>query len=500
MSEPRATTSSGLVEGRRSAGLQVFRGIPYAAPPLGPLRCVAPSPAPAWTGTLDASRFGGVPLQVRISGEMEIPPAAFELGGRPSEDCLYLNVWTPSTQGSRPVMVWIPGGSFVEGSGSQPWYDPSGLSERGDVVAVSLNYRLGAFGWLYLDELGGREYGAASNCGLRDQIEALRWIQENIAAFGGDPSNVTVFGQSAGAWSITSLLAAPAASGLFSGAVNHSGGEMLWDRTRATEIAEWVLDVLGITRSEISRLWDLPAEAIVDATRRAWEELGLWWPFRPVVDDDFLPPPVATIRSGAARDVRLLVGSTLDEMKLVSTVDPEAATLDDASVLARLGLGDAGQKVLDAYRAARESRGEAIDPTSLYWAIESDRLFGVPGIRVAEAQSLNQHDTYMYLTTWRSPDERLGACHSVDSALFFGTLDLPGMERFSGADAAARILSAAMQDALIAFARTGNPSHAGLPAWPRYEAEARETMLFGAEPRLESAPLGEERACWEGLL
>jgi para-nitrobenzyl esterase len=413
-------------------------------------------------------------------------------------DCLYLNVWTPATTGSRPVLVWIPGGSFVEGSGSQPWYDPSELCRRGDVVVVSLNYRLGAFGWLYLDELGGEALGAASNCGLRDQIAALEWVAANIAQFGGDPTNVTVFGQSAGAWSITALLALPQASRLIHKAVNLSGGELTSTAAEGTAVAKLVLDRLGAA-DDLERLWTLDAAALVEVTRQAWDELGMW-PFRPVVDGRFLGPPLEAIRSGVSRHVQLVVGSTLDEMKLVSTVDAAAASLDDDGVIARLGLGPAGERIVTAYREARRKRGEAVDSPSLYWAIESDRLFGVPGIRVAEAQSRNQPRTYMYLTTWRSPDPRLGACHSVDSALFFGTLGIPGMDGFTGTDDAAHRLSERMQDALLSFARTGDPNHPALPEWPPYREDDRATMLFEAEPHVVRAPLGDERAAWLGVV
>jgi para-nitrobenzyl esterase len=282
-------------------------------------------------------------------------------------------------------------------------------------------------------------------------------------------------------------------------AVNLSGGEMTSTSRHGTAVAEWILDRLGFGPSELARLWTLDAMAIVEVTRQAWNELGMW-PLRPVVDTRFLPAPGEALRSGVARRVKLIVGSTLDEMKLVSTVDPDAQSLDDDGVVARLGLGTTGRGILDSYRAARRKRGEPIDPPSLYWAIESDRFFSVPGIRVAEAQSRHQAQTYMYLTTWRSPDPRLGACHSIDSALFFGTLGIPGMEVFTGTDERAHRLSERMQDALLAFARLGDPNHQGLPSWPQYSDVKRATMLFDDEPRVEYAPLGEERESWVGTI
>jgi para-nitrobenzyl esterase len=479
----------------------VFRGVPYAAAPVGPLRFAAPAPSSPWEGTLDAGAFGGVPLQFRISGEMEIPPAAFELGGEPSEDCLYLNVWTPAADDAhRPVLVWIPGGSFVEGSGTQPWHDPAALCRRGDVVVVSLNYRLGAFGWLYLDAVGGERYGAAANCGLRDQIAALEWVRTNIGRFGGDASNVTVFGHSAGAWSITALLAAPAAAGLFHKAVNMSGGELSATADEATTITRWMLDRLDLGPDELERLWQLPPEAIIDVTAQAWAEFGMW-PLRPVQDGALLPgPALASIGDGASADVPLLVGSTRDEMRLVATVDHDAAELDEVGVLRRLALGDGGPAILAAYKAARNARCEATDAPSLYWAIESDRLFTVPGIRVAEAQCRYQPRTYMYLTTWSSPNPALSACHGVDVSLFFGTLDVPGMEHFTGDTDAAKRLSMRMMDSLLCFARAGDPNHPELPEWPPYRTGDRATMIFDAEPHAVDDPRDGERRAWAGIL
>jgi para-nitrobenzyl esterase len=277
--------------------------------------------------------------------------------------------------------------------------------------------------------------------------------------------------------------------------VNLSGGELTSTAHEGTAVAAWMLKRLGIAPGNLSQLWALDASAIIDVTRQAWDEFGMW-PLRPVVDTRFLPAPVEAIGDGAAHHVKLIVGSTLDEMKLVSTVDAEAQSLDDNGVVARLGLGTSGRAVLDAYRTARNRRGEPTDPTSLYWAIESDRFFGVPGIRLAGAKSRHQPRTYMYLTTWRSPDPRLGACHSVDVALFFGTFDIPGMEHFTGSDEAARHLSERMQGALLRFAHTGDPNIPGLPQWPQYRENEQATILFDMPPSVVRAPLADERASW----
>jgi para-nitrobenzyl esterase len=451
---------------------------------------------------MPATAYGPVPHQLHIAEGLLIPESASELNAAEGEDCLSLNVVTPGTDGRRPVLVYIHGGNFVEGAGSQQWTEPSALAARGDVVCVTVNYRLGALGWLFLDDIAP---GAADdNVGLRDQIAALEWVRDNIAAFGGDPDNVTLYGYSAGAWSISALMAAGMAPHLFTKAIVMSGGVRCHTRAEATALTEKLLAELGVQRDDVGPLWEIEPARFTRALATVWDGEGHPFPpIRPVTDGTLIPSdPHAAIASGSAAELKTVVGSTLDEFKLVATLDLEASELDAAGLLARFAdLGtDTATRVIGRYHDARAARGEPVTPTDLYWALDSDRMFSVPGVRVADAQSGVERDTWMYQVRWEAGDPRLGACHAVDLSLMFGTLDLPGMEVLSGTSAEAHELSAQIMDAWAAFAHDGDPNHDGLPDWPRYDAQRRATMVFDAPCDVVDAPLAEERRAWEGVL
>src|SRR5690242_3481977 len=266
-----AETRRGRVRGLAEGGLAVFRGIPYARPPIGPRRFGPPEPAESWTGTHDATLFGpSAPQNGALIGPI------MSLGiGRTDEDCLYLNVWTPAADGRRrPVLVWIHGGAFLLGSGSQMLYDGAALARRGDVVVVTINYRLGAFGFLRLRERFGQRLPATGNEGLLDQIAALEWVRDEIEAFGGDPGQVTIFGESAGSMSCATLLAMPRARGLFHRAILQSGGaNFVWPCEIATRLAEHVVAELGVTSPEA--LQTLEADRILEVQRRFFGDLLL---------------------------------------------------------------------------------------------------------------------------------------------------------------------------------------------------------------------------------
>jgi para-nitrobenzyl esterase len=504
--EPSVETSNGPVRGVREDDLAIFRGIPYARPPIGELRFRPPEPAAAWTILRDASAFGPTcPQPLDMVSSMlgfETQPA--------NEDCLTVNVWTPATDGGRrPVLVWIHGGAFVVGSGSRRLTDAAALARRGDVVVVSCNYRLGAFGFLYLGERGGDGLGAVPNVGLLDQVAALEWVQREIAAFGGDPDNVTVFGESAGAVSVASLLAMPRAAGLFRRAILQSGSaNLVAPPARATQIADAVLRQLRIEPDTLGDLRRVPAERLLEAQIRVLMAPpkgvgGL--PFQPVIDGEALPSdPFERIRAGGAREVAMLIGTTLDEMRLFDLMDPKARELDEAALLRRcehtLDPVQAG-RALALYREQRRTRGASVSPPDLWTAVESDRLMRAPAMRLAELQAVVQPAVYAFLFTWASPylDGRLGSCHALDIPFVFGTLDNPLIQPFAGSGPDAQRLAHQMQDAWIAFARVGDPSHAGLPGWPRYEPTRRATMLLGRECGVVEAPYDEERAFWETI-
>jgi para-nitrobenzyl esterase len=502
----RVETGLGRLEGIEGEGVRAFRGIPFARPPVGALRFRPPEPPEPWTGVRDATRFGGSapqpPLMLAALPGMDV--------GAQSEDCLYLNVYAPADArpGDRkPVLVWIHGGGFVIGSGSQSIYDGSALVRRGDVVVVSINYRLGALGFLDLGEQ--EQEHVAENAGLLDQIAALEWVRDHVAAFGGDPGNVTIFGESAGGMSVGTLLGCPAARGLFQRAIPQSGAcqSIHHDRESSAAVTAAVLSVLGMPTPHVAQLRAIPAEKLLAAQQQVTFQMmatggSHLLPFQPVVDGRVLPRhPIDAVRDGLARGVPLLVGTTCEEWRLFGFMDTEVRQLDADKLARRLQqrLPHAdGRRLVDLYR---RNRPEA-DWATVSFALETDRVFRIPAIRLAEAQAPHASDTFMYLYGWRAPGfgGLLGACHAVELPFVFGALDMPGAEVFAGAGPEPRRLADRTMDAWLAFARAGAPGHAGLPAWPRYETSRRATMELGRECRVQDDPAADERAAWEGLL
>jgi para-nitrobenzyl esterase len=496
-------TTHGRVEGIQQGGVTAFLGIPYAAAPVGDLRLRGPRPHAAWTGVRAAQGFGPWSLQN--------PPASTlggEAPGQQDEDCLALNVWTPGIDtGRRPVMVWIHGGGFTGGSAASALYGGAPLSARGDLLVVSINYRLGLLGFAahpgLVDEVAG---GAAANWGLLDQVAALAWVRENIAAFGGDPDQVTVFGESAGAMSVCNLLGMPSTRGLFRRAVAQSGPPNAMSMERAEEITGKLLADLGV--GDAARLREVPAPALLDAQARMVAQRGAGTlPLMPVVDGASLPvPPLDAIASGNAADIELVIGTNRDEAKMFMVADPKNRDPDEAVLHRRIERAFAVNDVklgpdeaIKAYRSARAGRGQTTDPRELWSAIETDRMFRIGSLRAAEAQARHQARTYCYLFDWESPamGGALGACHALEIPFVFGNLAVPTMDRFAGSGPAAEQLSEQMMDAWIGFARRGDPSPPGAGAWPAYDDNARATMIFGPKTHVEHAPYEEERRTWE---
>jgi para-nitrobenzyl esterase len=495
-------TGLGKLEGFESDGVRVFRGIPFAKPPTGERRFRAPEKPEPWSGVRDATRFGASAHQPPL---MLAALPGFDIGEQ-SEDCLYLNVYAPagaSASGPKPVMVWIHGGAFVIGSGAQSIYDARRLARRGDVVVVTVNYRLGAFGFLDL----GQPERATPNAGLLDQIAALEWVRDHIGAFGGDAANVTIFGESAGGMSVGTLIGCPAARGLFAKAVPQSGScQAIHDHESAAGVTTAILAALGMTSPNVHRLREVPADKLMQAQQAVTMQLMLvggaqLLPFQPVVDGSVLPRhPLDEIKDGIARDVRLLVGSTRDEWRLFGFMDPEVRQLDAERIAKRIQqrLPHAdGAAIVAGYRAERPET----DWASLWLAIETDRVFRIPAIRMAEAQLAHQPGVFSYLFTWESPGfgGLLGACHAIEIPFLFGCLDLPGADNFVGKGPDAERLVDRTMDAWLGFARAGDPSQPGLP-WPRYDAKRRATMELGANAGTLDDPFGAERRLWDGVI
>lgn len=494
-------TKNGKIEGDFKDGIYVFKGIPYAAPPIGEFRWLPPQPVQPWGGVREAKTFGPNPPQNMLPGE---PIESLRMEGPQDEDCLYLNIWSPGfDKGPRPVMVWIHGGAFIIGSGSQPVSDTGILAARGDVVYVSINYRLGALGFMNLKEATGGRIPATGNEGLLDQVAALQWVQDNISAFGGDPDNVTVFGESAGGMSIGCLMGMHAAKGKFHKAILQSGAaNTVGALENATDITGQYLEILGIGAEEVDAMRSLTVKQLMGAQQTLSDQLRatrqVITPFQPLVDGEVIPElPIKAIQKGSGKGILVLAGTNRDEWKLFGMMEPGLDQLDEAGLAERLGNLIPTEYVpglIEAYKNARKGRGEATTPLEILSAIQTDLMFRMPVVRLVEAQVNHKQPVYNYLFTWNSPVAGgiLGACHALDIGFVFGKHD----DTFCGTGPDADQLSRNMQDAWIAFARTGNPSCESIGTWEPY-GDRRATMMLDKTFRLEEAPYEGERSAWD---
>jgi para-nitrobenzyl esterase len=498
------TTRNGPVTGTDSEGLCVFKGLPFAAPPVGENRWAAPQPVADWSEPRDATEFGSQSLQ-------SATPMAAMFGGVQeqiafAEDCLSLNIWTPACDAAaRPVMVWIHGGAFILGSGSSPMYDGEAFARRG-VVLVSINYRLGALGFLRLNDITKGAIPSTGNEGLLDQIAALRWVSENIAAFGGDPSNVTIFGESAGAMSVGSLMAMEEAQPLYDKAIPQSGAcHTASPVERANQVAELTLDKLGVAPDDTEALIGATSEEILKAQEAVLAELSITgsqrikgMPYQPVVDGAQLTElPIESIRSGSARGKAVLVGNTLEEMKLFTAMTPGPSDLTGLREALSESFSDAeSEHLIDGYRSELEDRNVPAEPADIACAISTDRMFRMPGVRLAEAQLAHSKRVFMYLFDWRTEFMNMGACHALELAFVFGTHHHARLEPFfGGAKPGADELSDAMLSAWTSFATTGSPGGEDVPNY----AHNRATLIFGANNTVEEDPHSRQRALWDEL-
>jgi len=497
------TTKSGKIEGSFEDGLYVFKGIPYAAPPVGDLRWMSPQPVKKWSGVRPAKKFGPIaPQNMMVGG----PIAGFEEAEPQDEDCLFLNIWTPGLDSAkRPVMFWIHGGAFTIGSGSSAMYSGDKLPKRGNVVLVTINYRLGMLGFLRLKDATGGKIPATGNEGLLDQVAALKWVKENIAAFGGDPKNVTVFGESAGGMSIGCLMAMPSARGLFHKGILESGvGSTAGPLEPANTTGEVFLKTAGVKKDDVKSLRALTPAQLLELElkmRVVMAKLGEAATITatiPVIDGDIIPDvPNKLARQGSAKDIATIIGTNLDEWQLFALMQPGFGQIDENTMFKRLEvfMSEEDAKGLAAvYKKARENRGEIATTSAIFSAIQTDYMFRIPALELVEAQRDNKHLAYNYLFTWKSPvmDGVLGACHALEIGFVFGKYD----PMFCGSGPDADKLSQCMQDAWLAFARTGDPSCKSIGKWPVYGSK-RMTMILDKHCRMEAALYEEERKAWE---
>lgn len=501
MSDLIVETRYGKVQGSEQGSISVWKGIPFAQPPTGQRRFRAPQPPEPWTGVREATTFSPMAPQVPEVGASMVGAIGADraVEQRPmSEDCLYLNIWSPGADlEKRPVMVYIHGGAFTLGSASDPWYDGTSFAANHNIVVVSLNYRLGILGFVYLKDLAGADASYTGNCGLLDQIAALEWVRENIAAFGGDPDQVTVMGESAGAMSIGALLGMPAAQGLFQRAILQSGAAgNLVTRPQATHVAQALLAKLGLETAQLSALADVPLEALLKIQPELGREFGGIQAYSPMIDGETLPQhPSAMIAQGSAANVAILAGTNRDEWRLFALMSGGLKV--DEEQLKQI-FGNEAKSALAMYTEARVDKS----PELAWIDIMSDMVFRMPAIRLAEGQVQQGAPVWMYRFDWESPafGGILGAAHAMDIPFVFNTLDVGLSRMFTGDSPSRQKLSDLMHASWAAFIRSGNPAIASLPAWPPYDLDRRATMIFSDAAYVVDNPQGQVRALWTHVL
>ena len=503
---PIVETAYGKVRGVTEGDIHVFKGVRYGAPTDGANRFMPPRKPAPWTGIRDALHYGNSAPQTNPNAKPGGPGALFPpVGGddkRPeSEDCLFLNVWTPGLDdaGKRPVMVWLHGGGFLSGSGSDKLIAGANLARRGNVVVVTLNHRLNAFGFSHFADLGGPEYAFSGNVGMLDIVEALKWVRDNVARFGGDPTRVMIFGESGGGQKVSMLMGCPLAKGLFHRAAIESGpGIKMLERDKATHVSQVYLQELGLTPKDLPKLQQLPTQQLLAAFFPAMAKTGgitagLIDNFSPVIDPVVLPQhPFSPTAAPYAAHVPLIMGWNRTEMTLFA--DPAAFTLDEAQMTARVTAihGAAAARIIAAYKA----KYPHLSVPDLHFLIWSDYPTMLFENRIAERRAAaHQAPTYLYRFDWRSPVQggKFHTPHTMEIPFVFDNTKV--MASMTGATQDAADLAAKVSDAWVALATTGDPNSAkaGLPHWAPYAPNERSTLLINSESRLVADPEREER-------
>lgn len=491
-------TSVGMVRGYIDGDLEIFKGIPYAERPIGELRFKPPVPRKKWLGVFDALDYSPICVQTADYPGLILPPIP-----QSEADSLTLNIWTHGTDNKkRPVMVRIHGGGLTTGSGRLP--NGFKLARRGEVVVVTINYRLGALGF---SEMQGIE----SNIGILDQIEALKWIQTNIELFGGDPNCITIFGISAGGWSVSTLMAIPAAKGLFNRVIAQSGAlhPLSFQTEKGVDRTNRMLKALKIHKGDIKSLRRVTAYELAKTYTSIANEDGLAqipWILNtpPFINGKSIPEhPLGMIKKGVASDIDLMVGSTLNESVLWRILMPAPKKLDMEQVKLRIAkvielLGHDDKKGVEMFEIYEDTG----DPEAILMAFFTDLEFHISAIRLAEEQSVHNPRTYMYLFTYplKFQGREVGAIHGGDAGFMFGTLEYPNIVGQIENSEEAQLLSEKMMDSWIAFAKNGNPNHDGIEEWSKYEKNSRKTMMLGKETTSVDDPMGKQRIAWNDIM
>ncbi len=485
---PIAKTKTGTVRGAVEDAINVFKGIPYGAPPTGSLRFMPPVPPAPWTGVRDALQFGDQCPQVPPPPTPEWQSWARQTGE--SEDCLVLNVWTPALRDGkrRPVMVWFHGGGYSVFSGSATVYDGARICKKGDIVLVTLNHRLNAFGYLYLGELGGEKFADSGNVGQLDLVLALEWVRDNIKEFGGDPNNVTIFGESGGGGKVSATLAMPAAKGLFHRAAIQSGpGLQGIKREAATKMARNFMAALQLQPDQVEELQKLPVSRLLEAVKTVTQGMPVGG-FGPVVDGRSLPrDPFTPDAPAVSADVPIIVGYNKDETTILFP-PPGVFSLDWTTLPQRLTpiLGGNTGKVIELCR----SKYPQASASDLYFQITTERGMGLGSITLAERKSeQGRAPAFLYRLEWETPIEggRLRTPHALDLPMVFDNVAKSESVIGDGAVEAQKVADA-MSSAWIAFAHTGKPDAKGAPHWPPYDTKTRATMIFNVTTKVVNDP------------
>lgn len=492
-------TASGRVQGERRNGVIRFLGIPYAQSIAGRNRFAPPQPVKPWTNVLQALHYAesspqqaSDPTSASPVTPAFKPPAYVESG----DNCLALNVWTPEgADGSLPVMVWLHGGGWTSGSGSCFIYDGENLARRGDVIVVTINHRLGASGFTDFSRILGGEFANSSNLGIRDIIAALQWVRDNIAAFGGNPNLVTIFGESGGGWKVNTMLGVPSAKGLFHRAIVESGPlTRFMTPEQADEIANAMLKELGVTRENADALYKISsrdmekAEAAVMAkTPMSFQAPGFPTGFWPVIDGDIIPNHVYDPKAApSSLDVPLLIGQNGTEFTLFMLGDKSAYALDDAGLEMRVSRTfgeDVAPEILKTYRRDFPN----YDPSGLWFRIFSDYAMGALSSEIMDVRSVpGVAPVYAFRFDWQTPiyDGKLYSPHTMEIPFVFNNVNTEAGVVMTGGGDDAEALAKTVSDAWVAFAHTGKPAADGLPEWPVFSKDGRESMHINATSKV----------------
>ncbi|HTA42011.1 MAG TPA: carboxylesterase/lipase family protein [Bryobacteraceae bacterium] len=476
-----AETAYGKIRGTEVNGIRIFKGVPYGASTTEKNRFMPPVNPASWTGVRDALQYGSsAPQTAAMKGE--------------SEDCLVLNVWTPALKDGRkrPVMFWCHGGGFASGSGSTPGTDGTNLAHRGDVVVVSINHRLNVLGFTYASDLSS----VSGEAGMLDIVQALKWVRDNIEQFGGDPNNVTIFGQSGGGRKVGTLLSMPPAKGLFHRAIIESGPTIkLVERSSASRNVDRLMAKLGIGKNEQGELQKVPVERIMAAYFDVLKDMGsadqMTEGFSPMVDGSAIPMhPFFPAASSVSADIPLMIGSTRTEMTLQSPADAFSLNEDTMRDRVKTLIGNKTDNTIEAYRKANPGS----TPSDIYFLIASDYRYGAPVMKIAERRAaLNKGPVYLYYFRWETPVQggRLKSPHTIEIPFAFDNVKISAAMTGGGAEAMA--LADRVSDTWLAFARTGDPNNSKIPHWPKFEPKDWPTMVFNNTIKAENDPIHAQR-------